>query len=137
MAMSTKFPERSALIFAPARGGTEDGLLQVREIRNLRLSAKLVTLSACDTGVGPVGEAGVANVVNAFIEAGALSVVSTLWEVEDRSTEKLMTDFYKNLAEHEPKATALRQAQLDLMAKGLSPYYWASFQLVGEPTGTI
>ena len=132
-----EYPDRSALIFAPQRGGSEDGMLQVREIRNLHLNASLVTLSACDTGVGPVGEAGVANLVNAFIEAGASSVVSTLWDVEDRSTEKLMTDFYDNLAEHKPKSTALRQAQLDLMAKGFSPYYWASFQLVGEPVGTI
>lgn len=131
------YPDRSALIFAPQRGGSEDGMLQVREIRNLHLNASLVTLSACDTGVGPVGESGVANLVNAFIEAGASSVVSTLWDVEDRFTEKLMTDFYENLAEHKPKSTALRQAQLDLMAKGFSPYYWASFQLVGEPVGTI
>jgi CHAT domain-containing protein len=133
-----EYPDRSALILAPPRKqGNEDGLLQVREIRTLHLNANLVTLSACNTGVGPVGEAGVANLVNAFIEAGATSVVSTLWEVEDRSTEKLMTDFYENLAEHKPKATALRQAQLDLMAKGSGPHYWASFQLVGEPVGTI
>jgi CHAT domain-containing protein len=133
-----EYPDRSALIFAPPQqAGNEDGLLQVREIRSLHLNANLVTLSACNTGVGPVGESGVANLVNAFIEAGASSVVSTLWDVEDRSTEKLMTDFYKNLAEHKPKSTALRQAQLDLMAKGFSPYYWASFQLVGEPIGTI
>ena len=133
-----EYPDRSALIFAPPRKpGNEDGLLQIREIRSLHLNANLVTLSACDTGVGPVGETGVANLVNAFIEAGATSVVSTLWEVEDRSTEKLMTDFYQNLAEHKPKSTALRQAQLDLMAKGFGPSYWASFQLVGEPVGTI
>ena len=51
------------------------------------MNVKLVTLSACDTGVGPVGEAGIANLVNAFIEAGADSVVSTLWELEDHTTE--------------------------------------------------
>ena len=77
------YPERSALIFAPDANGSEDGLLQLREIRDLHLRAKLVTLSACDTGVGPVGEAGVDNLVNAFIEAGADSVVSTLWELDD------------------------------------------------------
>jgi hypothetical protein len=54
------------------------GRTQVREIRNLRLRASLVTLSACNTGVGPIGEEGVANIVNAFIEAGSQSVVSTL-----------------------------------------------------------
>ena len=60
------YPDRSALIFAPDPSGTEDGLLQVREIRGLRLKAKLVTLSACNTGVGPVGEAGVANLGQCF-----------------------------------------------------------------------
>jgi CHAT domain-containing protein len=69
------YPDRSALIFAPDPSGTDDGLLQVREIREMRLNSKLVTLSACDTGVGPVGETGVVNLVNAFIGAGAESVV--------------------------------------------------------------
>jgi CHAT domain-containing protein len=72
------YPDRSALIFAPDPSGSEDGLLQVCEIRRLHLNARLVALSACDTGVGPVGEAGVANLVSAFIEAGADSVVPTL-----------------------------------------------------------
>lgn len=68
------------------------------------MKAKLVTLSACDTGVGPVGEAGVANLVNAFIEAGAVTVVSTLWELEDQITTHLMAQFYAHLARHEPKS---------------------------------
>ena len=131
------YPDRSALVFAPDSSGTEDGLLQVREIRNLHLKAKLVTLSACDTGVGPIGEAGVNNLVNAFIQAGADSVVSTLWELEDHSTERLMTDFYSQLAGHKRKVDALRSAQMDLLHDGLPPYYWASFQIVGDPNGTI
>jgi len=133
----TDYPDRSALVFAPEPQGPDDGLLQVREIRNLHLNASLVTLSACDTGVGPVGQEGVANLVNAFIEAGADSVVSTLWELDDHSTELLMTDFYQYLSKQEPKATALRDAQLDLIGRHLAPYYWASFELAGEPSGTI
>ena len=131
------FPDRSALIFAPDTLGTEDGLLQVREIRGLHLKAKLVTLSACNTGVGPVGEAGVANLVNAFIEAGADSVVSTLWELEDHTTERLMTMFYSQLARQDRKVDALRVAQLDLLNQGLPPYFWASVQIVGDPDGTL
>jgi len=131
------YPDRSALIFAPDPSRTEDGLLQVREIRGLHLKAKLVTLSACNTGVGPVGEAGVANLVNAFIEAGADSVVSTLWELEDHSTEHLMTTFYSQLARHNRKVDALRTAQLELLNQGLPPYFWASFQIVGDPDGTL
>ena len=60
------YPDRSALVFAPDPTGAEDGLLQVREIRELHLKTKMVTLSACNTGVGPVAEAGVTNLVNAF-----------------------------------------------------------------------
>jgi len=132
------YPDRSALVFAPEQSSsTEDGLLQVREIRGLHLKAKLITLSACNTGVGPVGEAGVANLVNAFIEAGADSVVSTLWELEDHTTEHLMTQFYAKLANHERKVDALRAAQLELLDKGVPPYYWASFQVVGDPNGTL
>ena len=86
-------------------------MLKVRDIRTLHFNASLVTLSACDTGVGPVGEDGVANIVNAFIEAGADSVVSTLWEIEDHSTEHLMAEFYRRLARGESKGDALRDAQ--------------------------
>jgi CHAT domain-containing protein len=131
------YPDRSALIFAPEANGPDDGLLQAREIRELHIRAKLVTLSACDTGVGPVGEADVANVVNAFIEAGADSVVSTLWDLEDESTEHLMTRFYSKLALHQRKVDALRSAQLDLLNQGLPPYFWAGVQIVGDPSGTL
>jgi CHAT domain-containing protein/tetratricopeptide (TPR) repeat protein len=132
------YPDRSALVFAPEQTtSAEDGLLQVREIRGLHLKAKLVTLSACNTGVGPVGQTGVANLVNAFIEAGADSVVSTLWELEDHTTEHLMAQFYSQLANHQRKVDALRAAQMELLDKGVPPYYWASFQVVGDPNGTI
>ena len=131
------YPDRSALVFAPDPGGTDDGLLQIREIRTLHLKAKLVTLSACNTGVGPVGDSGIANLVNAWIEAGADTVVSTLWEVEDHTTEHMMADFYGQLAQHKSKVDALRTAQLALMKQGLAPYFWASFQIVGDPNGTL
>ena len=133
----SEFPDRSALVFAPENPPVDDGLLQVREIRRLLLNASLVTLSACNTGVGPVGEEGVANIVNAFIEAGAQSVVSTFWEVEDRATAQLMIDFYQHLGRNEGKAEALRQAQLDMLHSGAPPYYWAGFELVGEPSGRL
>jgi CHAT domain-containing protein len=132
-----EFPDRSALVFAPQSSPADDGLLQVREIRTLPLNSELVTLSACDTGVGPVGEEGVANIVNAFIEAGAQSVVSTLWEVEDRPTAQLMIAFYRNLSRGESKAEALREAQLELLKSGNAPYYWAGFELDGEPDATL
>ena len=132
-----EYPDRSALVFAPERNGADNGHLEVGEIRRLHLNAQLVTLSACDTGVGPIGEAGVANLVNAFIEAGAESVVSTLWKVEDRTTAHLMTTFYGGLTKHDTKAKSLRNAQLDLLRSNLPPYYWAGFEIVGDPSGTV
>lgn len=115
------YPDRSALVFAPDAANSEDGLLQVREVRALHLRAKLVTLSACNTGVGPVGQTGVENIVNAFLEAGANSVVSTLWELEDHATEHLMTHFYQGLAIHNRKVDALRLAQLEMLDQGCRP----------------
>ncbi len=127
------FPDRSALVFAPSKG--DDGHLEARDIRRLHLNAELVTLSACDTAVGPVGAAGVESLDTAFIEAGANSVVSTLWELEDRSSDKFMKAFYQHL-NRENKADALRDAKLDLLRTGSPPYYWASYELVGDPSGT-
>jgi CHAT domain-containing protein len=132
-----EFPDRSALVFAPEPSPTNDGLLQVREIRNLRFNANLVTLSACDTGVGPVTEEGTESIVNAFIEAGAHSVVSALWELEDHATSQLMKSFYTHLANGEGKAEALRQAQLEMLNSGAPSYYWAAFVLDGEPNGDL
>jgi CHAT domain-containing protein len=128
------FPDRSAIVFAPSKG--DDGRLEARDIRRMHIHAALVTLSACDTGVGPVGAAGVESVDTAFIEAGASSVVSTLWKLEDHATNRLMKTFYANLG-HEAKADALRHAELDLLHSGLTPFYWASYELVGGPKGAL
>jgi len=130
-----EFPDRSALVFAP-QPPSNDGFLQVRQIRRLHLNASIVTLSACNTGVGPVGEDGVNNIVNAFIDAGAQSVVSTLWEVEDQATAQFMTVFYRHLAQGEEKAQALRHAQLEMLYSGAPPYFWAGYELDGEPGGS-
>jgi CHAT domain-containing protein len=128
------FPDKSAIVFAPS--GKDNGRLEARDIRRLHLHADLVTLSACDTGVGPVGTSGVESVVASFIEAGATSVVSTLWELEDHSSNQFMKAFYTHLATAD-KAGALRQAELDLMHSGLPPYYWASYEIVGDSQGSI
>ena len=132
-----EIPDRSALVFAPQKQATDDGLLQIRHIRNLHLNASLVTLSACNTGVGPFGEEGVANIVNAFIEAGSQSVVSTLWELEDHATAHLMSVFYGHLSRHEEKGETLRQAQLEMLNSGVPPYYWAGFVLDGDPRSSL
>ena len=75
-------------------------MLQVREIRDLNLAADLVTLSACDTGVGALeGEEGIANLVRAFLFAGAKSVVASLWAASGVYTRNLMQHFYHYILE--------------------------------------
>lgn len=131
-------PDRSALIFAPdPHDRTEDGLLQIREIRQLHLNAALVVLSACKTGIGPVGEAGIINLSTAFLQAGAQTVVSSLWAVADHATGEFMDQFYSHLASNEGKAEALHDAALSICNLGLPPYYWAGFEIVGDPDGSV
>ena len=133
---STQYPERAALVFGPDRASNEDGLLQGREIGRLRLAADLVILSACNTGIGRLeGQEGVANLMRAFLFAGARSVVASQWAADDVSTAALMKRFYTRLAEGLDRGSALRRAKLDLIeALGgeIAPYYWAGFTLVGE-----
>jgi CHAT domain-containing protein len=115
----------------------EDGLLQTPEIYNLRLRADLVTLSACETGLGKEmrGE-GIIGLTRAFFYAGTPSVLVSLWKVNDASTADLMTSFYEQLGKNNgrSKAAALRQAQLKLIAenKYSHPYYWAPFVIQGK-----
>jgi CHAT domain-containing protein len=134
--VDTQFPERSGLVLGVDPSSHDDGLLQVREIIRLHFSADLVTLSACNTGVGKIeGEEGVTNLVEAFLVSGARAVVASLWSADDTYTGKLMERFYTHVAEGQPKAAALRQAKLDLLAQDgghVSPYYWGAFVLVGE-----
>jgi CHAT domain-containing protein len=135
------YPDRSALVLGVTPHSSDDGLLQVREIMGLRLTADLVTLSACDTNLGTdEREAGVVNLEQAFLIAGARAVVASLWNVEDNSTTALMKAFYTHLAEHEDKALALAHAKRDMLDRygdGFYPYYWAGFVLAGKGTDTV
>lgn len=120
-------PERSALALS-------DGLLEVREVANLRLRADLVTLSACASGLGElVSGEGMLGLVRAFLYAGASSVAVSLWNVNDAATSALMKEFYRNLSRSIPPEEALRRAQLSLIRQTSSPWrhphYWAPFVL--------
>jgi CHAT domain-containing protein/hydrogenase maturation factor len=131
-----QFPERSGLVLGVDPNSNDDGLLQVREILRLRFRADLVTLSACDTGVGKLqGEEGMSSLVEAFLISGAKAVVASLWTADDTYTLDLMERFYTHIAQGQDKAGALRQAKLDLLVKygkDVSPYYWGAFVLVGD-----
>ncbi len=133
-------PDRAGLVLAPG-DPREDGLWQGREIRESRLSADLVTLSACETGVGRLqGEEGIMNLARTFLIAGAKSVVASLWDVDDRSTATLMTRFYQQIANGKSVAEALRGAQLAMLAEfgsDMQPYYWAGFTVIGDGTRKI
>jgi CHAT domain-containing protein len=108
-----QFPERSALVLGADPKSGEDGLLQVREIKRLRLKAELTTLSACDTGVGKLqGEEGVSDLAEAFLAAGSKAVVASLWSADDTFASALMERFYQRLAVGENTSAALRGAKL-------------------------
>jgi len=136
-----QFPERSALVLGADPKAGEDGLLQVREIKKLRLNAELTTLSACDTGVGKLqGEEGVSDLAEAFLAAGAKTVVASLWSADDTFASALMERFYQRLALGEETSSALRGAKLDLLAKygeQVSPFYWAAFVAIGDASTPI
>jgi CHAT domain-containing protein len=123
-----------------------DGLLELHEILGLRLSAELVTLSACQTGMGsghfgeiPAGDDFI-GLTRAFLFAGSTSVLATLWEVDDASTAGLMQQFYGVLKSAYPgadRARALAAAQRSMLASKQfqHPYFWAPFVLVGNTGG--
>lgn len=130
-------PLFSGIVLAlPDPTGKEDGYLETHEIFNIPLSAELVVLSACETGLGKIqrGE-GVIGLTRAFMYAGALNIVVTLWSVDDRATSILMKSFYGNmLTANKTKAEALRSAKLELIMQKeyAHPYFWAPFILIGD-----
>jgi len=119
-----------AIALAPSNA--DDGLLTTSEVLNLRLTAELVTLSACDTGQGRITGDGVIGLSRAFIAAGVPSVIVSLWAVPDAATAKLMTTFYQTLQQQPDKAQALRQAMLITIKDYPDPVDWAAFTLIGE-----
>lgn len=113
--------------------GSNNGILSAEEAKSLDLkNTELVVLSACDTGLGDnlVGE-GVIGLQRAFMIAGAKSLIMSLWEVDDDSTQKLMTLFYTNWIKNKmSKEDALYQAKLEMKKLKPEPYYWAGFVLL-------
>ena len=126
-----RVPIPGAIALAPSE--TADGLLTAREIAQLSLDARLVVLSACDTGLGEITGDGVAGLSRSLIAAGADSTVVSLWAVPDTATADLMTVFYTNLQQGHSKAHALRQAMLKTKENYPHPLAWAAFVLVGNP----
>jgi CHAT domain-containing protein len=115
--------------------GEETGKLYAQDLFGWQLSADLVVLSACETGLGELrrGE-GMISLSRAFTYAGARSTVMSLWAVDDLKTKDLMADFHQALKKGMPKDEALRAAKLKYITSAANPhpYYWAEFVAVGD-----
>jgi CHAT domain-containing protein len=109
-----------------------DGWLSLYDIYGLQLKARLVSLSACQSGRSWVGGGDeMVGLVRGFLYAGASSLVVSLWPVHDSTTAELMSSFYRSLRAGELPASALRSAMIEVRAKHPHPYHWAPFVLIG------
>ncbi|HEC44000.1 MAG TPA: CHAT domain-containing protein [Bacteroides sp.] len=131
-------PLQSTLVFSENKQEREDGLLKVYELYNMSLKAKMVVLSACNTGLGELrGGEGIMSLARAFFYAGVPNIVMTLWTVSDLQSYELMVSFYRQLNKGRKAEIALRKAKLDFLDNSnplyQHPRYWAGYILVGNP----
>lgn len=119
-------------VLALAPEGDDDGLLTTSEILNLKLKAKLVVLSACDTGRGKITGDGVIGLSRAWMSAGVPSVIVSLRPVYDLPSQTLMISFYKHFIRTSNVSRSLRQAMLETMKMDRTPVRWGTFVLLGE-----
>jgi len=128
-------PARSSIVLSLDQDPAEDGFLQMREIFNLKLNSDLITLSACQTGLGQFwrGE-GIEGFSRAFFYAGSSSVLMSLWPVNDQASYQLMERFYYHLRSSESIMNALQKAKLEMISsEALShPFYWGGFIITGN-----
>lgn len=141
--LNSASPELSGIVLSlvDERGASREGFLRLHNIYDMELSADLVVISGCRTGLGRnmKGE-GVVGLSSGFMYAGAKSVVSSLWKVDDDATAELMRHFYTAmLKEKLPPAAALRAAKREVWKQGRwrAPFYWAAFTLQGEYAETL
>jgi len=107
--------------------------LSLYDLYELRLSAELVVLSGCATGLNVVTAGDeLMGLVRGLLQAGAQSLVLSLWDVNDRSTSDFMVAFYRRFQAGATKAESLQGAMSDLRAKYSHPYHWAPFVLIGR-----
>jgi CHAT domain-containing protein len=127
---SAAAPLNSSLLLSPEKG--DDGRLTALDIFRMRFTGRLVTLSDCDTELAE-NSTGVeiAAFHRAFLYAGAPSVLSTLWSVDERSTVAAMGLFYGEIKKGKAVDESLRTTQLEMIRRGYLPYTWAPFYIIG------
>lgn len=112
-----------------------DRWMNLHDVFDLRLRARLITLSGCQTGLSAVDVGDeLVGLLRGFLAAGANALLVSLWAVNDESTTRLMTTFYQHAAYNQPGAVAqaLRAAQREVMKQNPHPYFWAPFVLLGD-----
>jgi len=134
-ATHAKFNEADPLGTAILLTGDTKGeaRIEVQEIYSWNIKAQLVVLSACETGLGTLNRGDeLIGFTRAILYAGAPSVITTLWNIDDKVSAMLMKRFYQSLKDGLNKAQALRHAQLQTMHLHRAPFFWAAYQLTGE-----
>jgi CHAT domain-containing protein len=131
-------PEQSGLIFAKNTASISDtNFLSLYDIYNCNMQSALTVLTACESGrPGYQDGEGMVSLAHAFNYAGAGSILTALWKIDEQSTAEIMTKFYENLVSGMDKAEALQQAKLHYLSKSngrlLSPQYWSGLILIGD-----
>jgi len=128
---------RSTLIFSQSNDSIDDGYLKTFEIYGIPLKAKMVVLSSCNTGNGMLysGE-GILSLARGFIYSGSLSVVMSMWEIEDKSGTEVVKMFYDNLEKGYSKSASLRKARSVFLKNSdqlrSHPYFWSAMVVYGN-----
>jgi len=117
-------------LFSGIRMG--DSYLSLYDLYHLKLPAELITLSGCATGLTAVAAGDeLLGLTRGLLQAGARSLLLSLWNVHDRSTTELMKSFYAHFRAGSNKVQALHKAMQELREAYPHPYYWAPFKLIG------
>jgi CHAT domain-containing protein len=128
--LNTTSPLFNSVLTAPQPSGTSR--FSLYELTSLKVRTRLVVLSACQTDLGKLSSGDeVTGFTRMFLQAGADTVVASLWRVNDTSTAILMREFYKNLKAGKLPADALRLSELEVRKTYPSPFYWAPFVVNG------
>lgn len=130
-------PDFSLLAFTEIPDSIENEFLYVRDLYNMELNADMVVLSACETGLGEMRKAeGVISLARGFSYAGAKSIFTTLWSVNDQATYRIVEGFYKQLKAGKTKDEALHLAKVDFIESSNNltahPFLWSPYVLVGD-----